>query len=479
MKNVFILFIAILLFHCQKEHQPTSVIPPGKQIVILYTNDEHGWMEPNEKSSGAAGLVGMWKKNEIYGETNSILVLSGGDMWTGPAISTLTAGKSMVEVMNAMDYSAAALGNHEFDFGLDTLRKRVNEMTFPILAANIIERDARKQIDFVLPYILKEVNDVSVGIIGLASLITARTTKQDYVKNIKFLPYTTTLKKIVPEVKSKGAELIIVIGHICHDEQLALVSLADSLGIAVIGGGHCHKLYAELNSGIALIQSGMHLENYVKVEILFDQIADTVMSIQPSYHSNMQGIADSTVNTIVNHWRTDMDDTLGQVVGFTDIEIPEESVVIQNMITDSWLFVYPAADIAVTNTGGIRQAISAGEIYIETIFGVLPFQNTILELELTGSELINCIEPSFVYSGMTSVDGYWLSDGTPINNDSTYSVLTNDFLYGQSYTNFKKYDNDPYDTGIHYRQPLIDWLQSMGSNSKHPINAYLDTLSRR
>jgi len=381
--------------------------------------------------------------------------------------------------MNAMGYLAAALGNHEFDFGLDSLRKRLTEMKFPILAANIAYKNTKKPVDFVRPYVLKEINGLSVGIIGLASLITPQTTRLDYVRNFKFLPYDKTLKKIVPEVRSKGADLIILIGHICYDEQLALAPLADSLGIAVIGGGHCHQLYAELDSGVALIQSGMHLQNYAKVEILFDQTADTIISILPSYHQNQPEVADSAVNAIVESWRFNMDDELKQVIGYTDIEIPERSIVMQNMITDSWLFVYPAADIVLTNTGGIRQSIPPGEITIETIFGVLPFQNTIMELELTGSELIDCIDSSFIFSGMTTINGYWLSDGTPIHKDSVYHVLTNDFLYGQSFVNFQKYDKDPHDTGINYRQPLIEWLQSMGSNSGHPINAYLDTLARR
>ena len=479
MKKIPILFLAFLLFYCHSEEQPSAALSPGKQIVILYTNDEHGWMEPTENRGGAPGLVGLWKKYEHYGESNSILILSGGDMWTGPAISTLTQGKSMVEVMNAMGYSAAALGNHEFDFGVDSLRKRVTEMKFPILAANIAYKNSKKSVDFVQPYILKEVNGLSVGIIGLASLITPRTTRLDYVRNFKFLPYDKTLKKIVPKVRSKGAELIVLIGHICRDEQLALAPLADSLGIAVIGGGHCHHSYAELDSGVAVIQSGAHLENYAKVEILFDQRADTIISIIPSYHQNQPEAADSVVNAVVERWRLNMDDELKQVIGYTDVEIPERSVVMQNMITDSWLFVYPSADIALTNTGGIRQSIPPGEITIETIFGVLPFQNTILDLELTGSELTDCIDSSFIFSGITTINGYWLSNGTPIHNDSVYHVLTNDFLYGQSFVNFAKYDKDPYDTGINYRQPLINWLQSMGSDSKHPINIYLDTLSRK
>ena len=73
-------------------------------------------------------MISVWQDDLGYAPGGTFLVLSGGDMWTGPAISTWFQGQSMVEVMNAMDYDAAAVGNHEFDFGLEALRKRVSVM---------------------------------------------------------------------------------------------------------------------------------------------------------------------------------------------------------------------------------------------------------------------------------------------------------------------------------------------------------------
>jgi 2',3'-cyclic-nucleotide 2'-phosphodiesterase (5'-nucleotidase family) len=104
-----------------------------------------------------------------------------------------------------------------------------------------------------------------------------------------------------------------------------------------------------------------------------------------------------------------------------------------NMVADSWLNQYPTADIAMTNAGGIRQSIPAGDISKETIIGVLPFQNYIIELQLTGSELINCSGYNIIIvGGMTTVGGYFLSDGTEIDNGTTYSVLTTDYLYARN-----------------------------------------------
>jgi len=482
MRNFTLLLLALLLFSCQPQTADLNQSDGKsiKRIVILYTNDEHGWMEPNVNNGGAPGLMGQWKNNDDFQIDGPFLILSGGDMWTGPAISTLTSGRSMVEVMNTLGYSAAALGNHEFDFSIDSLKERISEMDFPILAANIREKNSGKRADFTQPYIIKEVNDVSIGIVGLTTMSVPTTTKPSHVIDYVFTSYDQELKEIVPEVKSEGAELIILIGHLCHDEMRELVPLAHEFGIPLIGGGHCHQLFEEQFSGVTLIQSGSHYDNYARVELFFDDLADTVISISSSTHANPDSIRDISIESVVSKWRIRLDKTLSKVIGYTSSEIPEKSPEMQNMITDSWLFSYPAANIALTNTGGIRQSIPKGNITVEMIFGLLPFQNNILEIDLSGRELIDCLSSDIVYSGMVkSENGYRLTGGGDLHSDSTYRVLTNDYLYSRPDLSYQKYDKDPYDTSIHYRQPVLDWLRSVNSTAEEPINVHLDTLSRR
>ena len=103
---------------------PASFAEDIQKLTILYTNDKHGWMAGVEEGKGAANLTGLWDA-EDYGDESAVLVLSGGDNWTGPAISTWFFGQGMVEVMNAMAYDASVIGNHEFDFCLDILETRL------------------------------------------------------------------------------------------------------------------------------------------------------------------------------------------------------------------------------------------------------------------------------------------------------------------------------------------------------------------
>lgn len=479
--KIFFWFLisVVILSSCKGTNAPApSNGEQTNRIVILYTNDEHGWMESTDTHGGAAGMMGLWKNNEGYTEDGPFLVLSGGDMWTGPAISTWTRGESMIDVMNDMGYDAAAIGNHEFDFEIEGLNQRVAQSNFPFLSANIREKETGAIPDFATPYIVKEVNGIRVGLIGLTTTTTSFSTFPDNVKDLDFISYDTALGEIVPQVIGDGAELLIVIGHICRSEMEALAPYAAELGIAVIGGGHCHELVNGLINGVTIIEAGAYLMNYIKVDIFFDTTTDTIISMNRYVYENIGGTPDQDIETVVSFWQDEVNETLSEVIGFVNQEINQFSPAMYNMVTDSWLIVYPSADISLTNPGGIRQSIPAGDITFGTIVGVLPFENDILELELTGEQLVECIS-DLVVGGMTTIGGYQLSDGTPINPGTTYKVLTIDYLYSRSDYCFQFYDLDPYNTSIHYRQPVIDWIRSLNTSAANPLDNYLDRTPRK
>lgn len=481
-KQLWLIWISLLLLLITSCKEPNSEITEPKnegiKITILYTNDEHGWMEPTETTGGAAGLMGLWKNKEGYTKDGPYLILSGGDMWTGPAISTWYKGKSMVEVMNAMHYDAAAIGNHEFDFKIDELRNREKQSNFPFLSANIREKKTGNIPDFSTPFILKEINGVVIGIIGLTTTSTPLTTFPVNVVDYNFIPYSTALREVVPKAKEAGAELLIVIGHICENEMRGLISLSNELGISVIGGGHCHRIVSDVVKNVAIIESGSFMQNYAKVELWYDDQNNEVQNITSSVIPNINGIPDGKIESIVAKWQNKMNSSLSEVIGYTNTEIGRNSNEMYNMITDSWLIKFPNADVSLTNAGGIRQSIPVGNITLATIVGVLPFENTIVKLELTGKQLINSTN-YLVIGGMTTIGGYKLSDGSEINADNTYNVLTTDYLYSRPDYSFQYDDTTPYQTSVHYRQPVIDWIKSLNTSESNPINNYLDSNPRK
>lgn len=315
-----IMFIIVALCSCSKNNLDNnkysniydgisqSEIEDPHYFTILYTNDEHGWIERSQNSKGAANMMGLWQEKEGYDGGDDFLILSGGDNWLGPPISNLFEGESVVDVMNTMQYDASAVGNHEFEFGVTNLYNRIEQAEFPYLSANIRKKTTGERPCFATPYILKEINDVMVGIIGLSLVSTPNNTVTDFVKDYVFIDYLTALEEIVPQVKSDGADLLIVIAHTSYSNLIDLAPNLINMGISVIGGGHCHRemipQIITTNKGkLAVIQADPYLESYAKVEISFDKIGKKIISMDVSSHINEESDPDSAVKNVVSHWK--------------------------------------------------------------------------------------------------------------------------------------------------------------------------------
>ncbi|MCF7808713.1 MAG: bifunctional metallophosphatase/5'-nucleotidase [Candidatus Marinimicrobia bacterium] len=476
---ILIFGLQLLLSSCS---EPAEEKENGSvQLTVLYTNDEHGWIEETASADGAAKLMGVWQEKEGYDPDDpSYLILSGGDNWTGPAISTWFQGESTLEVMNAMHYDATAIGNHEFDFTIDGLKQLIDLADFPYLSANIRLKGTDSIPDFVKPYVILDIEGVNVGIIGLTTLSASYSTFPTYVEDLDFIDYADALQDYVPELWEAGADLILCVAHICYGEAVGLVDVAQDLGVSMIGGGHCNELEAEVfNESVAVVEGGWRMASYARVDLYYDaeQAEVTVIEVQTS--ANSGGSPDQNVTDIVSIWQQATQAALGEVVGYASADIAQWSTELRNLVTDSWLVAFPTADIAVTNAGGIRQAIAAGDITKGDIVGVLPFNNNILELKLTGAEVIDCIGSNLILAGMTTVNGYKHADGTPLEMDSVYSVLTTDYLYYQETLNFNLFDPSPYFTGLNYHQPTVDYIVSLNTSASDPLNNYLDNSARR
>lgn len=476
--GTLVLGIALVTVAC--DSGPASPEGGGETLItVLYTNDEHGWIAESAEAEGAAKLFGLWKNVEGFDDNDGFLVLSGGDNWTGPAISTWFEGAPTVEVMNAMGYDAAAIGNHEFDFAVDGLRDRIAEAQFPYLSANIRLAGSGDVPDFATPYVIREVSGVRVGLVGLTTVSTPYTAFPTHVAAYDFVPYADALEEWVPQVWDAGAEIILVVGHICPGEMRALASVARQLGISMIGGGHCHQVVAETSQGVALIQAGWQMGHYAKLEIEFDIDEGVVHNMVPSIVANIGGTADPGVAEIVQRWEEAAAAQLSVVIGYVQQTVGRTSATMHNLVTDSWLFVYPNADIAMTNAGGIRQSIPSGDITRGTIVGVLPFQNNLVELELTGGEVISCLDGDLIVGGMTAIGGYFHRDGSPLKADSVYAVLTTDYLYAREDHCFQHLDENPYHTGLNYHQPTMDYIESLATAPAQPLDDHLDHTPRQ
>jgi len=325
MKNIitkfvlFVLLVSAISCTFNNESKDDNI----KEIVVFYTNDEHGWMEPTDEFDGAPGLYSSWKNDDAYDGSDKFLILSGGDMWTGPAISTWFKGKPMMEVMNAMGYDLSAIGNHEFDFKVEHLNQQLDSINFPLISANIIDKQTGEIPSFAKPYVILESNGVKVGIIGLSSLSTPYTTFPENVVDYEFTSYSDAIEKYSGIAKDNGAEVLFIIGHICENEMEELVPVAKKCGVCLIGGGHCHKKVLKMLDGILLIESGSKMENYVKVKLQYNKSDENVTIDTYNIVSNKNGYSDTVIQNIVDYWKNKVDDVLSDKIGYCSETIEE------------------------------------------------------------------------------------------------------------------------------------------------------------
>jgi len=491
---------AILLLFFAACTPPTLSLTPTtdddiRTITIFYTSDEHGYLEPIEKGSntlgGAANLLALLRQRGYDPDGDDALLLSGGDMWTGPAISTWFQGASAVQVFNQMGYDAAAVGNHDFDFGQEVLLTNGDAADFPFLTANVTLVDTGDPPGFAQPYVIREVNGVQVAIIGLTTTRTPHIVMPAYVEGLSFGEYADGLRSVVPQARAEGAELVVVVAHACPSALRALAPVAAELSIPFIGGGHCHTLENIEQSGVRIIGPGAHWQAFAQVDITFDTATSEVVSTQaelvPVEYVTGTGnpvTPDAGIESLVTEWKAQIDEALGEVIGYTESGVALDWP-LYNLVVDAWLWYYPEADLAISNLGGYRETIPPGEITRADVVAVLPFENTLVDVELTGQQVMDNLRccggavAGFAYHRAGARIMTELDDGSPLDPEATYHVLVNNFIYagGDDYL-FVMHDSDAYDTGIHWREPVIEWILAQETSPEHPLETFLDDTQR-
>jgi 5'-nucleotidase/UDP-sugar diphosphatase len=496
MKNLLAsILILILLTACiPSEIQGGSVTETAAQpeagtaspetitLTVVYTNDEHGWMAGEEEGQGAAELAGLWATE--FSESDVVLPISGGDNWTGPAISTWFQGESMVDVMNAMGYVASTIGNHEFDFETSGLAARSEQANFPYLGANIRYK-ANGEIPSDLgiqPFTVIDVAGVQIGIIGLANQETPMVTNPLYVAELDFTHYEAALREYLPQVQATGTDLVLAPTHICESELSQLAQEVKDLGIALFGGGHCHEQFAEKEESAILLGGGSNLRGYAFATFEVETASGAYELVDYGTEENFGGAPQPQVAEIVAHWQELADTELNTPIGYLENEIPQQSDEMAALIVETWLWAYPTADVAITNWGGMRDRLPAGEVTYASIISVMPFENVLMDVSLTGAELAKVLASGDYLPAIGGVtfDGLaWVltESEEPIDPEATYNLLTTDFLYagGDNYR-IAEFDPEAYNTAINWRQPVIDWILAQESSAEKPLDASIERL---
>ena len=433
-----------------------AVAPPATvTISVVGTNDLHGRLEALPLLGGY--LVNLRRARARDG--GGVVLVDAGDMFQGTLASNLNEGAAVVRAYNALRYDAAALGNHEFDYGpvgpaiapraagddaRGALKARAAEARFPFLDANLVDAATRAPPAWpnVRPTTIVEVAGVKVGIIGVTTIATPATTLPANFVGLRVTPLAPVVSRAADELRRRGARVVVVAAHAggaCRDNQVPddvtsceagseIFQLARALpagAVDVIVAGHTHDGIAHRVAGVAIIESFANGRAFGRVDLDVDVARGRVAAVRlqpptlvrgpgdnltPSYEGGPVG-ADAAVAAAIEPALAAARAARDRPVGIT-LDAPvtrayKTESSLGNLFADLMRAARPGADVAITNGGAVRVDFPAGPLTYGVVYEAMPFDNRLAIVPVTGAELAEIVGRNLARSNsILSVSGF-------------------------------------------------------------------------
>jgi len=407
-----------------KEAPAESPKSEEKDTVILHTNDVHGRIVEEKGVIGDAKLATVIEQERAK-SNQTTLVVDAGDAFQGLPISNSTKGEARAEILNQMQYDAMAVGNHEFDFGLDEAKKYKEILKFPLLSSNTYVNGARLFEASTIVDKDKTVEGDEFVVIGVTTPETATKTHPKNVKGVTFTEPIAEVNKVIEEIQAKALaegkdyKHYVVLAHLGVDtttpvewrgstlaEALSKNPLLKGKRVTVIDG-HSHTVESTTyGDNVTYNQTGSYLHNVGKITYKSRQLLGNPTQITAAEAKKLE--ANPKVASLVKDIKAKYDaENAVEVVSNSPVELngDRENVRVRetnlgNVVADSLYqygqtgFSHPT-DIAVTNGGGLRETIAKGKpITKGNVIAVLPFGNTITQIQVTGQQVLDMFEKS-------------------------------------------------------------------------------------
>lgn len=422
---------------------PSVMAQEPATITILSTSDLHGHLENwdffgNEESDQGLAMVSTLVKQERSADPNLLLLDAGDTIQGTPLIYYYNTQKSdetnpMAVVMNEMQYDAMTIGNHEYNYGQAVLDKFIDEAQFPVLSANVRNTDGS---DKYLPYVIKDVNGVKVGILGLTTVGIPVWEKSENIEGLRFDDAVETAKMYIPQMKAEGATVIVALSHSgTHVEpadtraegawmtdyttwvdkgyadvpdQNFIIKLAEAVPeIDVIMAGHAHAAIPEaIINDVLIVEPSRWGRGVSKVTLNVDTDGNVVekkgeflSATEISPDQEILDLADPYQETALEYVNSTIGTATGDFPGayearWQDGPLADFINAVQlDMAEDAG---YPA-DISLAaifnNTGQFKE----GPVKMADVYGIYQYDNTLYVLEVTGDILKRALEHDAEY----------------------------------------------------------------------------------
>ena len=498
------------------------------KTVILHSNDVHGALD------GYAYMA--WLRDWFKGQGAEVIVADIGDFSQGTIYVSINKGAAAIDMMNAAGYDIVTLGNHDFDFGYAQLMENLGKAKFAAICSNVLLDETNEPI---LPAskIIETASGLKLAFVGVETPETANKVNPGLIKDIHFTigaDLYANVQAAVDAVKDQ-ADLVIGLTHLGVDAESASngyrsIDLLNNVnGFDFLLDGHSHTVMTKGENGEPIQSTGTKFA-YIGVVV----IDNATKQIEKNFLYNVNGMPkDEAVAASAKALIDAADSVYGAVFATSEVELIGEKAMVRSeetnsgdLITDAMVWsvtkeggieqVEPNQIVGITNGGGIRATIPAGDVFMKDINNVLPFGNTVAVIYVTGEELLEVLEASTfctpdLVGGFPQTSGIeWTLDttkafdqgaayvldgkegnyhkpatiqrvtitainGQPFDPAATYAVVTNNFCAagGDTYNAFARAygEGSGFDTGIPMDQAVMAYISDV-LNGKITTEAY-------
>ncbi len=499
----------------------TSAAFADYELNILHINDFHSRIESinkfdstctaeeegkNECFGGAARLkVAIdQKRQELTGK--NVLLLNAGDNFQGSLFFTTYKGAAEAEFLNLMKFDAVTIGNHEFDEGEDGLATFLDKVTFPVISSNVLAGYKSKLIDRIKPSLVLDVGGQKVGIVGAVTNDTAEISSPG--DNVLIGIDVDTITTAVQDLKKQGVDKIIALTHVGYPRDLAVIAKIPDVDVVV--GGHSHSLLSNTdekaegpyptmvdNPGgykVPVVQAGSYSKYLGDLVVTFDDSGVVKSAKGDPILIDSKIKPDEAVLARIKELGKPIEELKTKIIGKTDAPIDgsrescrARECQMGDLVTDAMLdrVKGQGVTIAITNGGGLRASIDAGDVSMGEAITVLPFQNTVSTFQIKGADIVAALENGVsqieegggrfpqvaglkfafdkskpVGSRISNVEVKEGEAFVALDPAKAYNVVSNNYMRngGDGYSIFKTKAENAYDYGPGLETVLADYL---------------------
>lgn len=418
------------------------------EVTILHTNDTHDHLEAfdtrqTKDVGGVARRATLFQR--IKAKTKNVLVVDAGDVFQGTPLYTFFEGEPDYITMRQAGYDAIAVGNHDLDNGLANLIKQAKHLASPPLAATLVDPRGKA----IFPgWKIFDRGGVKIAVIGVMGKNAYQAIADTRRVGVSLLDTATLLRQLIPQLR-KQADVVIVLSHTGHEEEVALAK--EVPGIDVIVGGHSHTkvekaVLVQSPDRETLVAQAFQWGEFIgRVDLTVDgkKVTRKAGGLVP-VTSDIP--PDPAIAATVSKYAAQIEQQMKQVVGKADFEFlntrkAEGDAPIGNLIADS-LRAQTGAEIGLMNSGGIRAPLPKGDVTRGMVFSMLPFDNSLVTAKVKGAVLQELLDFAASRSGRSGslqvsgvsflVDGGKATEvmalGQPLDPNRVYTMTTIDYL---------------------------------------------------